>query len=164
MTQHNPLICTSHSCPPLLTATYRRYSVMTPIKAACPRSINGLSHSLMYNSESLKWPSRQEQTPNIVSISPAFLSDFCFFYGFVMVGVKWACWSTDQMAACFTQGSVSLEIDRLKAGITLCALIMKGVMYHISECFMARWMAHNGDTNIWLWKVCCVLSKRWWGI
>lgn len=42
------------------------------------------------------------------------------------------------MAACFTQGSVSLEMNRLKAGITLCARIMKGVMYHISECFMAQ--------------------------
>lgn len=149
MTQHNPLMCTSHSCPPLLTATYRRYSVMTPIKAVRPRSINGLSHSLMYNSESLKWPSRWEWTPNIATIPLRSWQVFVrgFFSGFVVVGVKWAGWCTDQMVTCFRQGSVSLVMNRLKAGIRLCALIMKGVMYHTSECFMARRTAHGTNTN-----------------
>ncbi len=157
MTQHNPLICTSHSCPPLLTATYWHYSVMTPIKAMRPRSINGLSHSLMYNSESLKWPSRQEPTPKIVFLCSWLVSVVVDFSGFVLLGVKWACWCTDQMMACFRQGSVSLVINRLKAGIRLCALIMKGVMYHTSECFMAHWTAHSTNTNrLMLYSACSV--------
>lgn len=80
---HKPLAGTSQRCPPLLTATYRRYSIMTPIKALHPWSINVVSQPLMFNCESLKWPSQQHQTSHAPHQSAWILDRLPFF--------KWLC-------------------------------------------------------------------------
>lgn len=80
---HNPLAGTSQRCPPLLTATYRRYSIMTPIKALHPWSINVVSQPLMFNSESLKWPSQQHQILHAPHQSASILDRLLFF--------RWLC-------------------------------------------------------------------------
>lgn len=65
----------------------------------------------------------------------------------MVVDVK--CQRTDQMAACFRQGWVSLVMNSLDQ--TLCAVIMKSVMYHTSQCFMAQKTRVKVDEEFKYW-------------